>query len=177
MPAIHAKGPNATTRIPFVAWESRQPLIRLLARDFRDRPHAHPTLPIVSPAKLCPTLQDREHMAARQRYYISIENLTKARGEFNELSFHGTSPDSFASLLQEALREPTLWRRWRDMQPDPDAIDPGLGVNDPDATVSAHQSDLHVDVEVATSLPHAILRHRLELLIGHNWKLRDVRAA
>lgn len=128
-------------------------------------------------ARLRTTPMTRITMAATQRYYISIENLTKARGEFNELSFHGTSPDSFAALLQEALREPTLWRRWRDMQPDPDAIDPGLGVNDPAATVSAHQSDLHVDVEVATNLPHAILRHRLELLIGHNWKLRDVRSA
>jgi hypothetical protein len=111
-------------------------------------------------------------MAANQRYFISIEDLTKARGEFNELSFHGTSPDSFASLLQEALREPTLWRRWRDMQPDPDAIDPGLGVNDPAATVSAHQSDLHVDVEVVTNLPHAILRHRLLWLTGQIWMWR-----
>lgn len=116
-------------------------------------------------------------MAANQRYYISIEDLSRARGEVNELSFHGTSPDSFAALLQEALREPSLWRRWRAMQPDPDAIDPALGVSDPDATVSASQSDLHVDVEVVTRLPHAILRHRLELLIGHNWKLRDVRSA
>jgi hypothetical protein len=63
------------------------------------------------------------------------------------------------------------------MQPDPDAIDPALGVNDPAATVTAEQHDLHTDVQVVTSLPHAILRHRLGLLIGKHWTLRDVKAA
>lgn len=116
-------------------------------------------------------------MSTAQRYYLSIEDLAKSRGHFNELSYHGTSPDSFATILQESLREPTLWRRWRDMQPDPEAVDPSFGISDPNATVTAEQSDLHTDVEVVTSLPHAILRHRMELLIGHNWKLRDVRAA
>jgi hypothetical protein len=56
-------------------------------------------------------------------------------------------------------------------------VDPALGVSDPTATVTATQSDLHTDVEVVTSLPHAILKHRLTLLIGRNWTLRDVRAA
>ncbi|MGH8174603.1 MAG: hypothetical protein ACREPX_15795 [Rhodanobacteraceae bacterium] len=112
-----------------------------------------------------------------QRYFISIEDLPKARGESHELSFHGGSPDSFAALLQEALRTPTLWQRWKSMQADPDEVDPALGVSDPSATVTAKQSDLHTDVEVVTSLPHAILKHRLTLLIGKNWTLRDVKAA
>ena len=111
-----------------------------------------------------------------QRYYLSIDDLARARGRINELSFQGNSPEGFASLLQSALREPTLWRRWRAMQPDPDAVDPSLGVSDPAATVVAHQSDVHVSVEVITSLPHAIIQHRMTLLIGKHWTLRDVSA-
>ncbi|MGA8277598.1 MAG: hypothetical protein WB784_05320 [Rhodanobacteraceae bacterium] len=116
-------------------------------------------------------------MADAQRYFITIDDLAKARGEFSDLSFQGGSPTSFAKLLQQALREPVLWRRWRQMQPDPDAVDPALGIDDPNATVTAHQSDLHCDVEVVTSLPHQLLKHRLGLLIGKHWTLRDVRAA
>lgn len=111
-----------------------------------------------------------------QRYIFSIDDLVKARGESTELSFQGGSPDSFAAMLQSALREPTLWRRWRAMQPDPDAIDPALGISDPDATAEAHQSDMHVSVTVCSSLPHAIIKHRLTLLIGKHWTLRDVSA-
>ena len=115
--------------------------------------------------------------AAAQRYYLSINDLARARGSINELSFNGNSPESFAALLQSALREPTLWQRWRAMQADPEAIDPSLGVSDPAATVKATQSDLHCDVQVTTALPHSILKHRLGLLIGSNWTLRDVKAA
>lgn len=112
-----------------------------------------------------------------QRYYFSVDDLAKSRGQFNELSFHGSSQDSFAELLQSALREPTLWRRWKAMQPDPDAVDPALGESDPQAEVSAIQTDMHTDFIVTTSLPHAILKHRLTLLIGSNWQLRDVKTA
>jgi hypothetical protein len=116
-------------------------------------------------------------MAASQRYFLGIDDLSHARGPIDALSFQGTSPESFASQLQAALREPSLWDRWRAMQPDPDAIDPGLGVSDPSATVSARQTDLHCDAEVVTALPHAILKHRLGLLIGSHWRLRDVKSA
>ena len=112
-----------------------------------------------------------------QRYMFTIDDLVKARGESHEISFQGGSPDTFAAMLQSALREPSLWQRWRAMQPDPDAIDPALGVNDPDATVIAHQSDVHVSVEVTSSLPHSIIKHRMTLLIGKHWTLRDVSAA
>ena len=116
-------------------------------------------------------------MSTVQRYMFSIDDLPKARGESHELSFHGGSPESFAALLQASLREPELWQRWRAMQPDPDTVDPALGVNDPSATVEAHQSDVHVSVEVKSSLPHAIIKHRMTLLIGKHWSLRDVSAA
>jgi len=114
---------------------------------------------------------------SNQRYYLSIENLANARGQISELSYQGNSPDSLAAALQAALREPSLWQRWRAMQPDPDAIDPSLGANDPAATVRATQSNLHTDVVVTTALPHAILKHRLSLLIGAHWSLHDVQAA
>lgn len=115
-------------------------------------------------------------MASMQRYIFSIDDLPKARGESHELSFQGGSAESFAALLQQALREPSLWQRWRAMQPDPDAIDPALGANDPAAIVEAHQSDVHVSVTVTSSLPHAIIKHRMTLLIGKHWTLRDVSA-
>lgn len=112
-----------------------------------------------------------------QRFFLSIENLTKSRGEIGELSFTGGSPEGFAQALQTALREPTLWQRWKALQPDPDSIDTTLGVSDPKADVVARQADLHTDFEVTTTLPHAVLKHRLALLIGNNWKLHDVRFA
>ena len=116
-------------------------------------------------------------MAGTQRYYIGIEDLSRARGSVASLSFQGESPDSFAAELQAALREPALWQRWLAMQPDPDAVDASLGATDPQAAVSATAHDLHTDVVVTTSLPHAVLRHRLNLLAGAHWTLRDVKAA
>ncbi|HSE13109.1 MAG TPA: hypothetical protein VLB69_10790 [Rudaea sp.] len=115
--------------------------------------------------------------AGAQRYYLGIEDLGGARGSTDSLSFQGDSPEALAAELQLALREPGLFERWRALQEDPDEVDPGLGVTDPEATVSARQSDLHVDVLVTTRLPHSILRHRLNLLIGAHWTLRDVKSA
>src|SRR5688572_30342986 len=74
-------------------------------------------------------------MAAVQRFFLSIGDLSQARGENAELSFHGVSPESFANTLQAALREPSLWKRWKALQPDPDAVDPLLGASDANARV------------------------------------------
>lgn len=115
-------------------------------------------------------------MATAQRFTFSIDDLVKARGEADELSFQGGSPESFAALFQSALREPTLWRRWRAMQPDPDEVDPATGASDPAAIVTAQQVDVHVTCEVISTLPHAIIQHRLTLLIGKHWALRNVSA-
>lgn len=114
-------------------------------------------------------------MATTQRYYISIDDLSKARGEYAQLSFEGISPDSFAATLQAALRTPALWERWKALQPDPDAVDESMRASDANATVKAEQSDLHTEIEVTTSLPHSILKHRLNLLAGRTWKLHDVK--
>ena len=116
-------------------------------------------------------------LATRQSFYLSISDLATARGKIDSLSFTGASADTFAVELQAALREPTLWQRWKAMQPDPDAVDPMLGASDAQATVAAQQSDLHCDAKVMTVLPHAVLKHRLGLLIGSHWTLRDVHTA
>jgi hypothetical protein len=63
------------------------------------------------------------------------------------------------------------------MQDDPDGVDPALGAVDPAAQVSARVSDLRIDVDLVTDLPMSIVRHRLNLLIGPNWQLRDMRSA
>lgn len=116
-------------------------------------------------------------MSNAQRYYLTIADLAHARGPDPDLSFVGSSPQGLADALQAALRDRVLFQRWRARQPNPEDIDESLAPIDPDAKVSAHQDDLHADVEVVTALPHAVLRHRLNLLVGHHWKLRDVRAA
>ncbi|MEO5596325.1 MAG: hypothetical protein ABIQ97_04200, partial [Lysobacteraceae bacterium] len=59
-------------------------------------------------------------------------------------------------------------------QDDPDAINARMADTDPSATVIGAQRDLKVTLEVVTNLPSDILRHRLTLLAGHNWQLRDV---
>jgi hypothetical protein len=43
--------------------------------------------------------------------------------------------------------------------------------------VRGEQHDLHVDLIAVTALPGSILRHRLRLLAGDGWSLRDVSAA
>jgi hypothetical protein len=113
--------------------------------------------------------------ASKQTFFIVVPDLAQARGQIPSLSYHDCSAESFAEYLQAALREPNLWERWRSMQPDPEAVDPLLGASDPQALVDAHQTDLHCTAKITTVLPHAVLKHRLGLLIGANWTLRDVR--
>lgn len=116
-------------------------------------------------------------MSQAQRYFITIANLAKARGPDPDLSFQGVSPQGFADALQEALRQPILFQRWKAKQPDPDEVDQSLAPVDPAATVTAEMTDLHTEVQVVTSLTHFVLRHRLFILIGPNWQLHDVATA
>jgi len=116
-------------------------------------------------------------MNTKQRYFFTIDDLAHARGDSPALSFDGGPPESFAATLQKALREPALFDRWRAMQDDPDGVDPGLGATDPHATVEAQQADIHADVIVRSTLPHAIIKHRMTVLIGPHFTLRDVSAA
>ncbi len=116
--------------------------------------------------------------ASRQSFFLVISDLAKARGKIEALSFAGNSAEYFADQLQAALREGSLWQRWKTMQPDPDAVDPALGASDPHATVVAHQVDLHCEIQVTTTLPHSILKHRLGTADRCELDpLRDVQAA
>ena len=136
-----------------------------------------------SPGPPCAVPEPRPHSLAEsplsqaQRYYLTIANLATARGPDADLSFQGSSPQAFAAALQEALRKPILFDRWKAKQPDPDNVDDSLAPDDPNATVTAELNDLHTDVQVVTTLTHFVLRHRLFILIGPNWQLHDVAAA
>ena len=59
----------------------------------------------------------------------------------------------------------------------PMGVDPAFGAIDPDAKVEGRQDDLHIDLIAVTSIPGTVLRHRLRLLAGNAWELRDVSAA
>lgn len=110
------------------------------------------------------------------RYYLSISDAgaLAAAGEF---AFRSRGAEGLAEELRAALRDDALFQRWRATQADPDGVDPGLGVTDPAATVRGEQHDLQVDLIATTSIPGAVLKHRLRLLAGGGWQLRDVTAA
>lgn len=110
------------------------------------------------------------------RYYFQLPDPAKARGDDPQFAFHSQSAPGLAHELQEALREDDLFQRWRATQEDPDAIDPSFGATDPNATVEGRQNDLKMDLVVTTSIPGSILKHRLRLLAGSEWTLRDVKA-
>lgn len=114
---------------------------------------------------------------ARNHYYLSIADLGRARGDDPRFAYDGAGPNDFAAALQDALRGDGLFQRWRAAQPDPDAVDASLGATDATAEVHAKQVDLHTEVDLITSLPMSVVRHRLYLLIGSAWQLRDMRAA
>lgn len=111
------------------------------------------------------------------RYYISLPDPSRARGGDPAFSFDAHGAEEFATQLQNALRTSTLFDRWRDRQEEPDEVDPGLGVVDVGATVSGQQDDLRIMLVATSSIPGQVLKHRLRLLAGHGWELRDVSAA
>ena len=111
------------------------------------------------------------------RYYLSLPEPQRARGSEPAFSFDAQGADAFARQLEDALRTGTLFERWRAAQDDPDAVDPAFGAIDPDAKVEGRQDDLHIDLIAVTSIPGTVLRHRLRLLAGNAWELRDVSAA
>lgn len=114
---------------------------------------------------------------ARNCYYLSIADLAHARGADDRFAYSGAGPNDFAGTLQAALRTDELFVRWRAAQPDPDSVDANLAATDPSASVTARVADLQTDVELLTDLPMSVVRHRLYLLIGAAWTLRDLRAA
>lgn len=108
------------------------------------------------------------------RYQIRLPDPAHARGGEPTLAFSAHGADAFAEQLQHALRTPALFDRWRALQPEPDEVDRSLGVTDPEASVNGWQNDLSIDLIVRTAIPGDILKHRLRLLAGSHWELRDV---
>ena len=112
----------------------------------------------------------------RTRYFLRLPDPAKARGSDSSLSFRSVGAEGMAEELQNALRDARLFDRWRAMQEDPEAVDKSMGATDPSATVTGEQSDLAVELVASTDLPGAVFKHRLRLLAGSGWELRDVRA-
>ncbi len=108
-------------------------------------------------------------------YSISLPDPSKARGSDPRLSFTASGAEAFAEQLQDALRTPELFERWRATQDEPDEVDPAMGATDPNATVTGQQADLRINLVVTTSLPGDLFKQRLRLLAGNNWEMRDVR--
>ena len=111
------------------------------------------------------------------RYYLSLNDPGKARGTDTAFAFTAQGAAEYAAQLQQALRSDDLFNRWRNAQPEPDEVDDLLSATDPAATVSGEQNDLRIDLVAVTSLPGSILKHRLNLLAGSGWELRDVAKA
>jgi hypothetical protein len=113
---------------------------------------------------------------ARQRYFLSVANLAQARGSDASLAFDGIGPQALAARLQDALRSDALFQRWKATQPDPDDVDPSLGVTDASAEATGTETS-RSEIELVTSLPMTIVKQRLNWLIGASWQLRDMKSA
>lgn len=112
-----------------------------------------------------------------QRYHLTLPDPAAARGGDPGLAFRSQGADGFAAELQDALRSTALFERWRNRQDDPDGVDEALGATDPSATVTGEQRDLKIDLVATTTLSGNILKHRLRMLAGSAWQLKDVSAA
>jgi len=112
----------------------------------------------------------------KTRYYLRLPDAKLARGSDPALAFRSESAEGFAEELQSALRTTALFEKWKRAQPEPDDVDDSLAAIDAEARVTGEQIDLHVDLVATTSLPGTVFKHRLRLLAGSNWQLRDVTA-
>jgi hypothetical protein len=110
------------------------------------------------------------------RYLIAIPDPARTRSA-GELAFSAQGAEAFARELQDALRGDGLFQRWRATQDEPDEVDPALGATDATASVTGTQRETRVELVADTSLPGAVFKHRMRLLAGSAWELRDVRAA
>jgi hypothetical protein len=109
------------------------------------------------------------------RYLIALPDPERSRAA-GEFAFKAQGADAFAQELQDALRGDGLFQRWRATQDEPDEVDPALGVTDASATVTGTQRETRVELAADTVLPGAVFKHRMRLLAGSAWELRDVRA-
>lgn len=110
------------------------------------------------------------------RYFIAIPDPAATRGA-GEFAFVAHGAEAFAQELQAALREDALFERWRATQDEPEEVDPMLGATDPGAVVEGVQREQRVELVATTNLRGDVFKHRMRLLAGNAWELRDVRAA
>ena len=110
------------------------------------------------------------------RFYLTIPDTQKLANA-GPLAFHSRGAVGLAEELEAALRTDVLFKRWAAGQDDPGDIDSKLSGTDPTATVTGEQHDLHVDLVATTTLNGDAIRHRLRLLAGSFWQLKDVTAA
>lgn len=110
------------------------------------------------------------------RYYLRLPDPARARGSDPSFAFHSASAEGMAAELQAALAEPGYFERWLGAQEDPDAVPSALAGVDAAAKVSGSQQDLVIELVATTSLSGSAFKHRLRLLAGSGWELRDVRA-
>jgi hypothetical protein len=111
------------------------------------------------------------------RYYLRLPDPARARGSDPAFAFHSEGAEGMAAELQSALTDPAFFERWRATQEDPDGVPSALGGADSGATVTGSQHDLVIELVATTSLSGSAFKHRLRLLAGSGWELRDVRAA
>jgi hypothetical protein len=109
------------------------------------------------------------------RYYIRIDDLTRARGPDERFAWQGQSPQDLADAIGGALRDGSFIAGWRAVQPEPDEISTTLLEVDPDARVNIEARAQNVVMQIDTRLPHKLMAQRLTLLIGANWTLGDVK--
>lgn len=112
----------------------------------------------------------------KTRYYLRLPDPKRARGDDADLAFHSEGAEALAAELEQALRTPVLFERWKAKQDAPEDVDPSLGATDAAATVSGQQHDLSIDLVATTSLPGSLFKQRLRWLAGSGWELRDVTA-
>lgn len=110
------------------------------------------------------------------RYHLRLPDPAAARGPDARFAFRAASAEGLAQELQDALQSAALFERWRDAQDEPDDVDTSLGAVDALASVTGEQRDLAVLLVARTALPGAVFKHRLRLLAGNHWELRDVTA-
>ena len=111
------------------------------------------------------------------KFYITLPEPGRARGELPALSFSGHSAESFAEQLRYALADRAYSRAWLATLDEDDAerVDPALLAVDAAAGVTGTQRDLAIELVADTRINGSAFKHRMRLLAGAHWQLRDVR--
>ncbi len=111
------------------------------------------------------------------KFYISLPEPEHARGALPALSFSAHGADAFAEQLRHALADrayPQAWLATLD-EDDAEHVDPALLAVDAEARVSGSQKGLAIELVADSRINGSAFKHRMRLLAGSHWQLRDVR--